>query len=575
MEVVRALNTHLEEGETALWVGSTAERTSGSLLRQILSQRGLDITAIDRFLGPQLDALSDPKSMRDLDFAAERVARAVVRGERIMIHGDYDADGVTSTALVVQFMRSIDACVDYFIPDRFRDGYGLNSKSLQVFSKRGITVVITVDCGISAFEQARSAKTLGIDLIITDHHRCSDELPEAFAVVNPRRSDCNFPYKGLCGAGVAFYFLIALRAELRRRGFFRNRKEPGLRSYLDLVFLGTLADAVPLTEDNRILSQFGFFALIAGARPGVGALLTAANINRRTVTARDLSFGVVPLVNAAGRIAHANRAVELFLSSDHHQAASLANELRAYNDQRRRIEADMLKEVESQLRSYDTSQPAIVLWGAQWHAGVLGIVAARIAERFGRPTLLLNVENGVAKGSGRGIDGVDLYHTVSALDDLLLSYGGHAQAVGVTLTALNTEKLKDRFCAEISRVGVGMPEGKSLISIDARLPLTKLTLELLEELRALEPYGVGNPEPIFRSGGARIVDRKRVGANGQSLKLTVLQADKILQAIAYRFGEVDIPLDKPVELAFTPQINAYRASPEVEIRLHDFRRVER
>ncbi|MEZ4460379.1 MAG: single-stranded-DNA-specific exonuclease RecJ [bacterium] len=395
---------------------------------RILYRRGLrDLESIDAFLNPSLKHLHDPFLMKGMRRAVKEVLRSIDVGEQIVVHGDYDVDGICSVSVLYGFLKELGANVDYFVPQRSQDGYGLNIETVRRFHTQGYKLIITTDCGISNNDEIRLARQLGMRVVVVDHHTVPDVLPPANAILNPLQKDCAFPFKGLAAVGVTFNFVIALRSELRKRGIFKLIPEPDLKRFLDLVALGTVADVVPLVDENRIFVRLGLEELAARRRAGVSALMDRAAIEVGPVTTRTISFRLAPRLNAAGRMADASICVELLTTSSYARATEIAEELETLNKARQREEREILGSAYAQAESQVLdNRRVLVVSGVDWNRGVLGIVASRLMERYHRPAILVGVEDGFAKGSARSIQGVNVIDVLSQASDCLASFGAIA-----------------------------------------------------------------------------------------------------------------------------------------------------
>jgi single-stranded-DNA-specific exonuclease len=498
-----------------------AELGVSAVLAAILANRGAaDPDAARDFLEPSLSRLHDPLTMRGMTDAVYTVARGVREGRRILVWGDYDVDGVTGAALLVDFLRRHTPHVGYHIPHRIDEGYGIDSEALRRHADAGVTLIVTVDCGISNAAEVREARAQGIDVVITDHHEPPAELPPANAVLNPRREGCRYPFKGLAGVGIAFKLAQAL-SRLIGPGANPDEDER-LFSYLDLVALGTVADIAPLLGENRVLVHHGLEALGASPRPGVRALLETAKIERRPLRASQIGFGLGPRVNAAGRLDRADTAVDLFLTDDVRHARQLADLLERLNLRRREIEARIREEAVRLVEGPPgmLADSILVLSDPSWHPGVIGIVAAKIAERFARPALLISTGHGPGKGSARSVADIDLYALLRGCRHQFTSLGGHSHAAGFSIHEANIPALR----RELNRDGSGsvrLPPATRRIDIDALLHFKDIGPGLAVELRRLAPFGQRNPEPTFATRGVRLACPARVVGNNH-LRLTLV-----------------------------------------------------
>jgi len=527
---------------------------------------------LEEWLNPSLRHLPDPRGLTDMDRAVTRLLTAIDGRERIMVHGDYDVDGCTSTALLVQFLTRVGANVGWYAPHRIRDGYGIQVATMRRLAEEGAKVVITCDNGSSAHAAIATGNELGVDTVVVDHHRLPEELPQAAALLNPKRDGEGNPFEMLAAVGVAFMLAIAMRAALRERGSFATRPEPDLRDYLEVVALGTVADLAPLTGVNRTLVAAGLKYLQQRRHVGLNALLEVAGIDRdEPIRASHLGFQLGPRINAAGRLDDAAQAVELLLETDRHRAKDTAGELDAINrrrrDQEREVYSDSLRQVAEHI---DLSTPGgLVLWSEDWHPGVVGIVASRVMRHFHRPTLLLAVREGKATGSGRGISGVDLFTTLGGLSDLFERYGGHRAAAGVTLKQDNLPALREAFAQAFTELPASSWE--PVLRIDAEIELEHVTWRLQEVLQRLAPFGLGNFEPTFMARGLRATAIKDLsGGKGVRMRLRGSRGPSV-PAIGWGLTLEEGVLDGPLDAAFSLSVNHWQGRVTLELRLKDLR----
>ncbi len=529
---------------------------------QILINRGLTTQeAIKEFLNPSLDNLQDPYLLPDMDKAVQRLKSAIRNNEGILVHGDYDADGLTATALMVSTLRSLGLKPLYHIPDRLKDGYGFNKDTVEMAKAYGIGLIMTVDCGITAFDEVLMAKALGIDVIITDHHEPSMAgIPDAFAVVNPKREDCRCKFKELSGVGVAFKIAQALLQD--------SSNHSDAYQLLDIVALGTVADIVPLVSDNRVVVTHGLNAIDRGERVGIKAMLEASGFSNREINTGLLSFSLIPRINAMGRIANASAVVELLLSDDIDRAIMVASELDEKNRERQRIEETVYQEALSMLEGQD-ADGVIVLSSENWHPGVIGIVASRIAESFFRPTFLFSIKDGIAKGSARSIPAFHLYNALEKCQQLLIAYGGHKQAAGLRMQSDKLHAFK-RTLNSIFMDSINKEDLSPRLNIDASIELQDINLNLCKEIALLEPFGTGNEEPILGARGLEILYPRIVGNN--HLKMKLRQRFHTVDTIGFDMGDMLERLqDTKVDAAFTPCINNWEGGQSLQLNLKGIR----
>jgi single-stranded-DNA-specific exonuclease len=489
----------------------------------ILVNRGLTTPeAAERYLQPSLLHVRPPFELKGIDAAVERIGRALDGREKILLFGDYDVDGITATAILYEFLHRSGAEVDFYIPHRRKEGYSLQTGHVAAFAAQNrARLIITVDCGSTSHAAVKEARQSGIDVVVTDHHRVALPLPEAVAVVNPKRPDCDSGFEHLAGVGVALALIICLRKHLRDAGYWRHRPEPNLRDLCDLVALGTIADAVPLIAENRIFSQAGLDLIRTGRhRPGIKALLASCNLPHQTIHSDDLAFRLVPLLNAAGRMDHAGLAAELLMADREDRARRIAERLIQLNRQRKETETDILDRIQRHFASHpeELERRSLILAGDEWHEGVIGIVAARLVESFHRPVVLISIRDGAGKGSGRSIPGFNLYAGLKACADCLDTFGGHGMAAGLKIAPGRIPELKERF-EKLVQITTTAADFVSDLCIDLDLALAEISPRLVDEIERLMPFGPGNPEPLFAAGEVRVANARIVGGNHRQMML--------------------------------------------------------
>ncbi len=531
-----------------------------------LVNRGLtDEDAARRYLRPDLDDLHDPLLLLDLDRAVRRIQEALAAGERIFIHGDYDVDGITATFLLASVLGELGARVEHFIPDREPHGYGLSIAAVEDARRRGCGLIVTVDCGMTAVDAVRHARELGLDTIITDHHEYQPPGPEPLALVNPKRPGCRYPFRELSGAGVAFKLAEAL---LRGRGGLERACE-----YLDVVALGTIADVVPLVGENRVLARLGLERLNQKRRAGLNALMEVAGLSGRTVNSGHVAFVLAPRINAGGRMGNAEQGLRLLMARDGGEARSLAQSLEDDNQLRRRFDEEALREamerVERELGWPDCA--SILLWSEKWHAGVIGIVASRLVERFHRPTVLVAIKGGSGRGSGRSVRGIDLNGMLTRCSDLLEGYGGHALAAGLTVRPERLPELRrrlERLAAEQLPQVPPAPE----LEFDAEVHLGECDRTLLEWLDRMAPHGLDNPEPLFVAADLA-VESLTTPAQGRHLRLRVRDGTGSAEAIGFGLGghAEELRRARRCSLAFVPTRNEWQGVERVQLKVKGVR----
>ncbi|MEE8136031.1 MAG: single-stranded-DNA-specific exonuclease RecJ [Thermodesulfobacteriota bacterium] len=532
---------------------------------QILVNRGIENeTEANLFLNCTLFDLPSPYLMKGMDRAIERIKKALKNNERIAIYGDYDVDGVTSTALLYSFLKVLKANVTYYNPDRLKEGYGINIDAVKKLAEQGVSLIISGDCGITAVKEIEQAKELGVEFIVTDHHKPPQELPQAVSILNPKLSECKYPGKEIVGVGVIFNLVIALRRALRDEGFFKNG-EPNLGDYLDLVALGTVADCAPLLDVNRILVKEGIKRMQSPKRLGVQALKEASSI-KGEVTSYDLGFKLGPRINASGRMSTADNAVALFISENLEEARELAKELNEKNSNRQGTEAEIIKEAISLLESNPAliGTNSIVLASRNWHPGIIGIVASRIVERYEKPTMLIAIsEDGVGKGSGRSLEGINIYAALSECRELFLQFGGHEQAAGLSIREENVEKFREMFDKALEN---SEEQYEKKLKVDCSIELDSLTDSLISEFELLQPFGIGNPEPALLSRTVEVVSQRIF--KDKHLGFKVKKGTKLFDAIWFNMKEPFTLPDK-VDMVFTPEFNKWNGKKEIRLRVKD------
>jgi single-stranded-DNA-specific exonuclease len=525
---------------------------------QILVNRGIrDAASIRDFLDPSLENLHDPFLLPDMEKAVSRIREAVRKNETVFIHGDYDADGITSTSLLVSILTGLGLRTLYHIPDRITEGYGFSEKGIELARVCGASLIITVDCGISSMEEVDKARSFGIDVIITDHHVPPDELPDALAVIDPHRPDSDYPFKYLAGVGVAFKLVQALV------------KWEDYEDLLDLVAIGTVADSVPLIDENRIIVAHGLMGLNKREnRAGIRALRETVKIGH-DLRSEHLSFRLIPRINAVGRLDDANGAVELFLTRDKVKAEGLASILEDHNRERQKISGFVLK---SALDMIDSDNPdrVIVLSSPEWHPGVIGIAASRLVEIFYRPVFLFSENGSSSKGSARSISPFHLFRGISECADLLIDFGGHRHAAGISILTGNLPAFRERI-NHVAQRELGDKDMIPTFEIDATVKLSDIDFDFIKELDRLEPFGKSNEEPVFGSKGVEVLDHRVVSNN--HLKMKLRQDGMIIDSIGFGMGDFaeSIKVDPYVDVAFVAGINEWNGNRNLQLNLKSVR----
>ncbi|PIP68228.1 MAG: single-stranded-DNA-specific exonuclease RecJ [Candidatus Omnitrophica bacterium CG22_combo_CG10-13_8_21_14_all_43_16] len=547
---------------------------SGSLsispvIAQLLINRGMaDIDKIKSFLKSDVSELYNPFLMKGMSEAVSRIKRALAKKEKILIHGDYDVDGVTATALLFFGLKEFGAEPVYFIPDRLTEGYGLGSNGVEEAVKIKASLVITVDCGISSHEEVEALNKHGIDVVVTDHHEPPRILPDAHAVINPHQKGCAYPDKFLSGVSIAFKLCQALGAELNSRNFWKH---------LDLVALGTVSDMAPILGENRILVKEGLKLLKnGGSNKGVKALIEVSGIKKDKIGAFEIGFILGPRINAAGRLGYAGIAVELLLTEDDTRARELAKKLNEANQERQKIEKNTLKEALSKMEKDINFKDhrVIVLHNEDWHAGVMGIVASRISDRFNRPAILISTKDGVGRGSGRSIENFHLFEALASCEGFLKEYGGHQYACGLTILEENLPGFI-KLINELAKDTMKTEDLTQSLSIDMETGLDALDRKTIEDIEALEPFGEGNPEPVFCSRNLRLAQPVRV-LKGEHLKFQVTDGKKKFDAIGFgmaKDGDIELALKDcgSFDMAYTVSINNWQGINTIQLKIEDIK----
>ncbi|NIK75935.1 single-stranded-DNA-specific exonuclease [Paenibacillus castaneae] len=538
------------------------------LVSRLLVQRGFaEAEAAEQFLRGGQELFHDPFLLLGMKEAVERIKLAAERNEKIRIYGDYDADGVSSTSLLVFLFRLLDYDFDYYIPHRSVEGYGLNRKAIELAADDGIRLIVTVDTGISAVDEIAYAKELGIDVVVTDHHEPPEQIPNAIAVVNPKQEGCSYPFKGLAGVGVAFKLAHAMLGR------------PPLE-WADIVSLGTIADLMPLIDENRILVRYGLERLRSNTRTGFQALAEAGGIELEGLTATGVAFGMAPRINAAGRLDHAKRAVELLTTEDYDNAILAAAGLDNLNKERQRIVESIVKEAEEQWMAKCTeaetaglaSPSVIVLAGEGWNVGVIGIVASKLLERNYKPVIILGIDGqtGMCKGSARSIEGFDLHKALTACDELLDHYGGHQAAAGMSLHRDQLALFEQRLC-ELSTEWLTPDDWIPKTTVDLICSVGEATLDTITELSLLEPFGMGNPSPRLLFQGAELADRRAIGKEFKHLKLSLGSGRRLLDGIGFSMGMLANELRPGCKIDAIGElsVNEWNGQRKPQLQLHD------
>lgn len=536
--------------------------------QRLLHGRGLGAPeTVSEYLDPSLKQLCDPNQLADMPIALEILTKAIRTGRLITVYGDYDVDGVCATAVLVEFLRSVGANARYYLPDRRTEGYGLNRAAIEELTQCD-TVLVTADCGITAHEEIALARANGADVVVVDHHHVPETMPNANANLNPKRPDCPYPFKELCAAGVAFMLVIALRRALRDSGMFNTRQEPDVRDLLDLVALATVADMVPIRSTNRVLVAAGLKRMASNQRLGLQALFSVARVDPSRMNASDLGFRIGPRINARGRMSHAASAVDLLLTDDAALAKQLAQELDDANVQRRATETETVNNALARMSAGElANSAAIVMYDASWHPGVLGLVASRLVSRFHRPAIVIG-EGG--KGSGRTIEGLNLHQAISESAQHLIRFGGHAAAAGVTIAPENVDAFRQAIDTAV-RKQIGAPPYVAELKPDIETDAQELSLQMIDVLDRLAPFGQGNPDPLFMSSNVRVRSKGVVATT--HLKLRLGEDGRGHDAIAFGMGDLAEHIGDCVDVLYCLERNTYQGRTQLQLRVVDIANV--
>lgn len=535
-------------------------------IRQILKNRDI-ITEKDAeiFMNPSLDYLRDPFLMKDMQKGVDRIKEAIEKNQRIFIYGDYDVDGVSSTSVLVLYFKSIGYDVNYYIPNRLKEGYGISVEALEKINEMGCDLLISVDCGITSAKEVEFAKELGMDVIITDHHECQDEVPDAIAVINPKQEDCTYPYDFLCGCGVAFKLIQALTPPEEFKTTMYN--------YLEIVTLATICDIVPLKDENRIIVKNGLKMMKDGKNIGLKELIKVCGIDTHQIKSSHIGYSVGPRINASGRLGYSYLGVELFTADDPKKAKEIALDLEEKNSERQLIESKMYSEAEAIINSDPAYQDdkVLVIANEGWQHGIIGIVASKLTEKYYKPTILLTIEEGMATGSARSIKGFSIFDALVKCKDLMTKFGGHEQAAGLSMNMENIDELRKRV-NEIADYNLSQEDLIENVKVEYELQEGQVDLKLVDDLHLLEPFGMSNPTPRFIMRDLLLSNIGFVGAAKQHLKLT-LQKDHVYEAIGFNMAYLadDFTRGDKVDVLFQLDENNYNNNRKVQFLLKDVR----
>jgi single-stranded-DNA-specific exonuclease len=499
-----------------------------TIVATILVNRGIKgIEHAELFLNPSLSKLRDPFLLKDMKKAVERLWTAIENNEKILVFGDFDADGVTSTSLLVDFLNYIDADISWYVPHRIKEGYGMQKQHIVMAVEQDIDLIVTVDCGSSSHEAINVARDEDIDVIITDHHEIPDPMPSCTAIINPKRKDCNSGLNHLAGVGVAFYLLMALRKHLRAMNFFKEKAEPNLRDYCDLVAIGTIGDMVPLKEENRILSIHGIKVIREGKRVGLKTLSDVSRIRSKSIDSDDIGFRLIPRINAAGRLSHARICVDHLTSAERVSSIKTSTILDNLNKKRQKIEHEIVVDINKKIEKDRKllNKKILILWDKDWNPSVLGIAASRLARKYSKPTILISSLNDPFVGSCRSIASINIHDILSKHSHLLVKFGGHSMAAGVTVRKNEIDEFKESVESYMES-NFSMDDFQKSVTIELPISLKEITFKLAKEISRLRPFGTDNPEPLFSCDNLKVASSIIIGSNHR--KMILVDADKTI-----------------------------------------------
>ena len=532
------------------------------IIARVLLNRGIcEAEEIDKFLHLKLENLHDPFLLNEMEIAVDKIIECMNKKEKITIYGDYDVDGITSIATLSKFLTELGVENDYYLPNRLDEGYGLNNNALDKIAKGGTKLLITVDCGISAYEEIEYAKKLGLEVIVTDHHECPEKIPEALAVIDPKREDSTYPFSSLAGVGVTFKLIhaISIKLSLDRKRYLK---------YLDIVCLGTVADIVPLVDENRIIVSFGLMLVRETRNIGLRALIEITGYTAIDSTA--ISFGIAPRINACGRMGEAEIALKLLLTASPEEAKEIANKLNLLNKERQEVEKSIINEaIEMIERDKLYNKDIIIVGSKNWHHGVIGIVASKITELYYKPSVLISFEDGIGKGSGRSIEGFDLHEALTKCGDYLEKFGGHEMAIGLTLKEENFNAFKTKL-EEITSETIDK-EAVPSIKVDAIIEPKSINMDIFASMKLLEPYGESNSSPLFVSKNLK-VESVRLLSNDKHIKLTLRDGNILLSAIGFNLGDKVVRLGDKIDLVYALEINKYNNTETIQLNVKDIKK---
>ena len=533
------------------------------IMAKLLMSRNIEFQDIDMFLNGTIDDLYDPYDIKDMEKIVDRIDVALKRHEKVCIYGDYDVDGITSITIMYKFLTKLGIDIMYYLPDRLVEGYGINNNALDEIKSQGVSLIITVDCGITAIEEIEYAKKIGLDVCITDHHECTENLPDAYAIINPKRKDDNSKFKMLAGVGVAFKCLMAIAEK------YNLAKEEYLK-YLDIVSIGTISDIVPLVGENRIISKYGLKMMEKTKNLGLKELLKI--VNYKDIDSMMVSFGMAPRINACGRMGNASAAVKLLLEKDDQKAEKIAMELDELNQERKNVESIIYNQTLDIIKKENLEDKnSIVLYNSSWHNGVIGIVASRLVNMYYKPVILLTKEHGFIRGSGRCPSGFSLYDALSECKELLIQFGGHELAAGLSIDEKNIEAFIEKFEEVVkSRKDTICDQ---IINIDSVISRKNLNAQIIKDIRALKPYGQSNQVPIFLYKGLKVAAIRTI-KDDKHLKLVLKDDKSLIDAVGFSLGirRDEIRIGDKIDVVANVELNSYNTPKTIQLVIQDFKK---
>ena len=533
------------------------------IMAKLLMSRNIEFQDIDMFLNGTIDDLYDPYDIKDMEKIVDRIDVALKRHEKVCIYGDYDVDGITSITIMYKFLTKLGLDIMYYLPDRLVEGYGINNNALDEIKSQGVSLIITVDCGITAIEEIEYAKKIGLDVCITDHHECTENLPDAYAIINPKRKDDNSKFKMLAGVGVAFKCLMAIAEK------YNLAKEEYLK-YLDIVSIGTISDIVPLVGENRIISKYGLKMMEKTKNLGLKELLKI--VNYKDIDSMMVSFGMAPRINACGRMGNASAAVKLLLEKDDQKAEKIAMELDELNQERKNVESIIYNQTLDIIKKENLEDKnSIVLYNSSWHNGVIGIVASRLVNMYYKPVILLTKEHGFIRGSGRCPSGFSLYDALSECKELLIQFGGHELAAGLSIDEKNIEAFIEKFEEVVKNRKYTISD--QIINIDSVISRKNLNAQIIKDIRALKPYGQSNQVPIFLYKGLKVAAIRTI-KDDKHLKLVLKDDKSLIDAVGFSLGirRDEIRIGDKIDVVANIELNSYNTPKTIQLVIQDFKK---